>query len=240
MSDSLNEIDAYFGGELDAAGKREFEQRCQDDPDFAAEVALYIGMRNGLRAELRARKKAELESSPQPLPLAQPVRIVTLRRAAFLAAACVLIVASWFFFIRPVSPQKMAGRYIAAHLTTLGLNMGAADSLQSGIAAYNAGEYESAERLFSALVRDTAKAPEALKYLGLVRLKQEKYAAAIRDFDRLSTMDLYVNPGLFYKALTLMARSEDGDDAEAQEILKQIVARRSYGYETAKKWLKTR
>lgn len=51
-------------------------------------------------------------------------------------------------------------------------------------------------------------------------------------------MPLYTNPGPFYKAVTLMLRSEGNDKQQAKKILQQIINKNLYGDREAKNWIK--
>lgn len=219
--------------------RKDFEQRCLTDSVFSKEVASYISIRDGLNAHLQQQKKEEFAQLYQQLSTAEkPAKIITFKRIAFLAAACVLLIIGWFAFLQPPSPQKIADKYIAANLNTLGLNMGNSDSLQAGIAAYNSKSYTRAEDLFVPLTTKPETAPEAIKYLGLTHLAIKQYDEALKNFDQLSAMPLYTNPGQFYKALTLMARSQESDTKQAKEILQHIIDKNLYGNQEARNWIK--
>lgn len=49
---------------------------------------------------------------------------------------------------------------------------------------------------------------------------------------------LHANPGLFYRALTLIERDQPGDISQAKPILQAVVSRGLEGKETASDWLK--
>jgi len=95
--------------------------------------------------------------------------------------------------------------------------MGSSDNLQAGISAYNAKQYAQAERLFQSASEQQKNDFKAIEYLGLTHLAMKQYDQALKDFDSLSAMRLYSNPGLFYKALTLMERSEGTDLENAKK-----------------------
>lgn len=181
MSDVLNYIDDYFTGMLDENEKRVFEQRCITDETFAKEVAEYISIRDGIAASLKKQKKEDLDNLYQELSTtAKPFKLMHLKQIVYWAAACILLVLGGVaFFHRPV-PQKLAGNYISENLTTLGLNMGASDSLQAGISAYNSKSYPLAVQLFKPLVNKQETAPEAVKYLGLTYLAMRQYNDALK------------------------------------------------------------
>ncbi|WP_426671226.1 hypothetical protein ACPPVU_08310 [Mucilaginibacter sp. McL0603] len=239
MNNLLSYIDDYFTGVLNDDEKREFEQRCHNDEAFAQEVAEYISMRDQINARLQQRKKEDFEQLYQQLSVSQKsAKITILRPLALLAAACVLLLIGWFTFFQKTSPQRIADNYISTNLSTLGLNMGVSDSLQTGISAYNSKSFQIAERLFKPMISKPETAAEAIKYLGLTYLAEKKYNNALECFDQLSALSLYTNPGKFYRALTLMERSEAGDKDNAKKILQEIIDKNLFGNTEARNWIK--
>jgi TolA-binding protein len=112
------------------------------------------------------------------------------------------------------------------------------DSLQLGIAAYNAKDYDKAEDIFRALSTNKATAVEATKNLGLTFLVRREYDDALEQFSTLSdNKNLYANPGPFYKAVTLMQRSGPGDEEAAKLILQDVVKKQLPGHKVASGWL---
>ncbi len=239
MNNSFDYIDDYFGNLLKGEEKKAFEQRCVSDEAFAEEVAAYISLRDGLKEQLSRQKKAEFTELYHELSQEQnKIRRINLRPIAYLAAASVLLFIGWFIFFREPNPKNLAREYAAANFSTLGLNMGSSDNLQKGITAYNAKQFDEASRLFqSALEQDNNNA-KAAEYLGLSHLANKQYNEALKDFDHLAAMPLYTNPGLFYKALTLMERSEGTDLKVAKDVLQRVVNKNLYGHQQASNWIK--
>ena len=239
MKSSIHYIDDYFTGALNDDEKKDFERRCAADPDFAKEVAEYITIRDGLNAQLQQQKKEEFAELYQQLSApSKPAKIITLERISYLAAASVLLFIGLLIFLQRTNPQTIADKYIAGNLSTLGLNMGVSDSLQSGISAYNAKSYQVAARLFKPLANKQETAPDAIEDLGLTYLAMKQYNDALKSFDELSAIPLHVNRGQFYKAVTLMARSEGQDEQQAKKILQQIIDKNLYGNQQARNWIK--
>jgi tetratricopeptide (TPR) repeat protein len=238
MNGSLHYIDDYFTGALNEDEKKDFEKRIASDPDFAKEVAEYISIRDGINAHLQQQKKEEFAELYQELSApSKSAKIVTLKRIGYLVAASVLLLIGWLAFFQRSNPQSIAGNYIAANLHTLGLNMGVSDSLQAGISAYNSQSYRVAERLFKPLANKQEANPEAIEDLGLTYLATKQYDEALKNFNKLSAMPLRINRGQFYKALTLMARSQGTDTQQAKKILQQIIDKNLYGNENARNWI---
>ncbi|MEI6948980.1 hypothetical protein V9K67_17470 [Paraflavisolibacter sp. H34] len=252
MDNRSDYMERYFGGRLTEAERAAFEQRCQSDPGFADEVAFYVSARAALKEQLQEQKRqqhrqwyAELSAGQaaappregQELPPAGRVRrLPTWLKAA--AAACVLLALGWLLFLKPPSAQQLADRYIEEHLQVLGVHMGAGDSLQTGIAAYNQKNYPEAERVFTALQGHGLYAAEAVKNLGLVYLVTGRYDAAVRQFDVLTGFtDLRVNEGYFYKAVALIKRDREGDRLQAKALLEKVKRQGQFGSEQAEQWL---
>ena len=64
--DSLEYIDAYFRGEAPQEETRQFEQRIQDDPAFAEEVAFYLTAREASKEELVEERKRDFRALYRP------------------------------------------------------------------------------------------------------------------------------------------------------------------------------
>ena len=246
MNETLQYIDQYFTGELNDSQRIEFEKRCEDDRDFAGEVAAYISMRAALRQSLHDSKKKEFETlyrekslHPETSPAESPRKVVPL--LAFLSgiAATIFIVAGLYFYNRQPDAQRLAEAYITNNLQNMSVTMGAEqDSLALGINAYNEKNYARAERIFKSLAMDESVGFESTKYLGLVYLQTDSYENAIMQFQRLlEDQEAFANPGLFYKAVTLMKRSQGNDVEEAKKILQTIVQNKMAGYKEAERWL---
>ena len=248
----LEYIERYFLGNLSAGEKEIFERRCEGDPDFAREVSLYITMRAGLKQTLIEEKKEEFSKLYQNRD-SKPVMVLTswrtgVMRYAVAAAACLLIFLSWMLFLKSDSPKELADGYVKENLSSLSGTMSsghpliaqnASDSLQQGIAAYNAKDYNKAEDIFREFSKNKKYAVEATKDLGLTFLVRQQYDDALEQFDALSDNgNLYANPGPFYKAVTLMQRSGPGDEEAAKLILQDVVSRQLPGHKVASGWLR--
>jgi tetratricopeptide (TPR) repeat protein len=244
MNNAFDHIEAYFNGSLSAGEKVAFEERCVSDPAFAEEVALYVSLRDGLKQEFHAQKKAQFAELHHRLAAARPSQGIVrfIRPAIALAAACLLLFWVWTTFLNKPSAQTLAGNYIQTHFTTLGLTMGtdSADRFQAGIAAYNNKNFSEAEKIFQSLQQQSSLQPEAVKYLGILYLTTGNYDKALVQFDTLSrNTQLYANPGLFYKALTLLKRSARGDKETARTLLEEVIQKQLPGSNEATEWIKT-
>ena len=243
----MSYIACYFEGSLTGEERESFEERCVSDPEFAKEVAAYTVMRDSLKQALAGQKRTEFAGLYEEMKGSEQENAHSSRPYYLLknflwyaAAACIGLIATWLIFFRSPEPEDLAQEYVAANFSTLSTTMGGtADKadLQQGIAAFNAKQYKKALQIFQALSADSAVRPETVKNLGITYLVTGDYSNAILQFDVLAKMDLYVNPGVFYKAVVLMKRGRDGDRAMAKKYLKQVADQDLPGRREAKIWL---
>lgn len=248
MNDLMSYIASYFEGSLTGEERSAFEERCVSDPEFAREVAAYVVMRDSLKQALAAEKRTEFarlyeemkDSRQEDAGRGRPYYLFK-NFLWYAAAACIGLIATWLIFFRSPEPEDLAQEYAAANFSTLSTTMGSAATdradMQQGIAAFNAKQYKKAMQVFQTLSTDSAARPEAVKNLGITYLVTGDYSSAITQFDVLAKMDLYVNPGLFYKAVVLMKRGQDGDRVMAKKYLKRVADQDLAGSREAKIWL---
>jgi tetratricopeptide (TPR) repeat protein len=249
MNDLMPYIASYFEGSMKPEERVLFEERCVSDPEFAGEVAAYIVMRDALKQALAGQKRNEFAGLYEEMKGSEQLKNADRSRPYYLlknfiwyaAAACIGLIATWLIFFRSPEPEDLAQEYVVANFSTLSTTMGgvAADKedMQQGIAAFNARQYKKALQVFQVLSTDSSTRPEAVKNLGITYLVTGDYSNAILKFDVLAKMDLYVNPGVFYKALVLMKRGRDGDRVMAKKYLKQVADQDLAGSREAKIWL---
>lgn len=236
-------IAAYFEDTLPDEARAGFEERCLSDPLFAREVADYVMMRDALREELYQQKRERFAG------LYQEMQVGTARKqpyfqfknlVGYAAAACIALIAAWLIFFGNKQPGDLANAYAATHFKQLGVTMGAGEQekMQQGIAAFNKGRYTEAAHIFKTLSKDSSLKAEAVKNLGIAQLMAGDATGAIASFDALAGMDLFTNPGLFYKAIALMKRSGPADTAAARKCLMEVVEKNLPGKSDAEDWLK--
>jgi tetratricopeptide (TPR) repeat protein len=244
--DNFDYIESYFEGRCEEEERRQFEDRCSRGEAFAQDVALYVQTRQVLREELLTRKKAEWSafakkpaSGERPISPRIPYRPLRNLYLASAAAAVLLIVFGLYLLFRPAGPSQLAAGYIHTHYDRLSQTMdGSTDSLQQGITAYNNHQYPQALDLFTGIIRVHPRQSDALLYSGVVYLRLKNYDQALTQFDTLAAIrELYSNPGLFLKAVTLLQRDATGDRVAARELLQEVVRRQLEGSAEAAAWL---
>lgn len=242
-------IERYFDQNLTHDEMALFERRLRHDEGFKRlfdQERLLIG---AIKFEgalddleyLRETEKRGLFPGSYKEAHSQPDSQSKLRRLipyAISAAACLLIVVAAIFYLKSESPQQMASEYTAENLLYLSTTMSdTSDSLRLGIAAYNTQDYDKAGQIFGSIAQKEGSV-EAIKNLGLTYLAGGEYDKALDQFDMLAKRDdVYVNAGLFYKAVTLMLRSAPGDEEVAKEILQEVVQKQLPGQKVASGWL---
>jgi len=244
MSDTLEYIEAYFKQTLNEQERNDFEKRCEIDEAFAKDVAFYITTRQALYETLLEQKKEEWKEATNTEEEVTPVISVTKRSIfnryiTYAAAACLLIVASLYLFEANSSSKKLASNFVNDNYSTLSQHMsGDKDSMTLGMAAYNDKDYNKAILLFEGVEQRDSLSDDAKKYAGLTYLQQKNYDRAIQQFDALSKMKLFSNPGNFWKAVALMERSQPGDKEEAKKLLQEVVNEKQENSDKAAEWLK--
>ena len=237
-------IEAYCNHELSDEKRREFEQRIVGDPLFAEEVAFYFSTKQ-LAASAMIEKRADLrrvfEEYKKEKPLSKQPALMR-RILPWVAVAAVLAAIAWglTIFRQTSSYKELADKYVKENLSVLSVTMGSKqDSLQAGLALYNEGKLQEAQKQFESLVTSDTASVEAKKYAGIVALRLGEYDKAINHFVQLeSYTHLYSNPGKFYHSLTLMKRDLPGDAERAKQLLNDVVQNHLEGNKDAEIWLK--
>lgn len=243
MSATLEYIESYFEQQLSLTEKKAFEERCVNDEAFAKEVAFYISSREAMRQLLLDEKKKQWATAAPATGklVAMPQQPINLRRWAPYAIAASLIIAVAVYFIIPTStPEQLALAYVNENYSQVSQTMDAStDSLQLGIEAYNKKEYAKALQLLNGYYATHPNDNDALKLMGLTYLQQQKYDAALQQFETLGAKQgLFSNPGLFLQAVTLLQRNKEGDKEKARNLLEAVKSQNLEGSKQAEEWLK--
>jgi len=159
-----------------------------------------------------------------------------------MSAAAVLLIffLGWTFFLKPASVQQLADEYIKNKFSEQPVQMGKSeDSIEIALGMFNKGEFEEAGKIADKILSSEPGNPEALKLGGIVSLRLGNYEKALFNFQKLADQPgLFTNPGLFYKAITLIKRDHPGDMESAGVLLKKVVDQNLDGKEQAEQWLK--
>jgi tetratricopeptide (TPR) repeat protein len=242
--DNLAYIETYFSGELSEEKIREFERKIIAEPDFAEQVSFYLTSKQLAAAELKVERerfrevyeKYKLGNKGSGNQQSIVRKLWRWAAAAAVLAGIIFGINIWF---KPISPAKLADKFIKENFQTLPIKMSAReDSLQIAIQLYNEGKLAEAQRRFESLAQTDTSFGEAKKYAGIVSLRLEQYDKAIDHFSQMEKAHLYANPGKFYQALTLLKRNLPGDREKAKQLLQQVVENDLEGKEQAMQWLR--
>lgn len=232
-------IDDYFKGTDSVSSSRQFEQRLLDDPSFAEEVAFYLTTQRLLQEQARTEKIERFRKLYQQRP--SPLQVVKSPRPMWQYIAAAAVIIGLIFTITlliPPSKQQMADRYIRQELKDLGVSMsGTIDSVDLMRSLYNKGRFADALTISEAMISHNAGNQTALEYAGVTNLRLQQYDKALARFKQLAANKGYANKGIFYQALTLIKRNQEGDLNLAKSLLQQVVNEDLAGREVARQWL---
>jgi tetratricopeptide (TPR) repeat protein len=260
MNNNLETIENYVTGQLSADERWQFETALRTDSALADELAFYLLTKQVATSQAREQRKAELDalrdqSIQPPRELAEietrtrPLWSAPMRWAA--AASIVLLLGVGWYFINPSSTDtqlvasQQVDAYIATHFNQLPTTMGSGptgsattDSLKTGVGLYNEGKLTEAGNVFEQVLTRQPNNASAIKFAGLVSLRQGNYDKAVSLFHQLSEQtDLAYNPGLFYESLALLKRGKPLDKENAKKLLDQVIIKNLEGKKEAKKLL---
>ena len=241
--ENIEYIDNYFNDLQTQEQKILFEQMIESDEIFAKEVAFYISTNTVLKEELIKQKKNEFKKIYHEQKII-PVKIIPLMsKWRYIAAASIVIAIIFFTWLingRNINTQELTETYISKNLQTLGITMGTnQDSLQNGLNLFNNGKYTAALMQFELIINRDSTDDTVIKYAGIAALQLKQYNTAIFYFTKLEKIvNLYSNPGKFYKALTLLNRNNNDDKKEAKILLQDVVNNNLEGKDTASDWLR--
>ena len=251
-SNNIERIESYLTANQSPEEKLRFEADLERDKELYALFNLYRTINGEMHnTQKYSSHETALKSTLQKLNAAyfkSEVPVVRmsadkklLRVAMSAAAVLALVLAAYFAFIyTEVSSTQLANRYVKKELMHLSLTMdGAKDSLQQGIAAYNDKNYTKAIQLFESVYKAHPDNSDALKYMGMVYLVTDEHNKAFQLFTELAAKkELFSNPGLFLKAVTLLQRNLPGDEEQARQLLQQVIDEKAEGSKEAERWLK--
>ena len=243
---NIEYIDSYFKGELGQEEKRQFEQRIEEDPLFAEEVAFYCSAMHVIKDDLANEKKDRFRKLYQEVgSTVNKTRPLLVKKLwPYIAAAAIVtgLIIGWLMYATPTSVQRLADRYIQEHFEQPeGVKMaGKQDSLDAAVQLYNDGKLSEALNQFQVILKSDSSNDKTIKMAGIVSLRTGDYDKAVYYFTRLENLKLQSNPGKFYHALALIKRNQNGDKEMAKQLLTQVMSDQELDeHETAKKWMKS-
>jgi hypothetical protein len=231
-------IDKYLHNRLSEAERKDFEQKCAQDPQLAQALKLQtqaeFAVRTALKEERRAKFNQEydrLQSSGQSRAILKPQWII-------LSAAAIIIILLLIFRGNLLSPTPTPQKLFAANYEPMAMDVDRAKSSDSGVVViwreatevYNRGEFERAISLIEQVIADSSFSaiPKARLYLGLSYLQVFKQGEsedtgqlqkAIAEFGQVSKESLYRDQAGWYEALAYLATGDKEMAKKKLEVL---------------------
>lgn len=252
---SFEKIDDYLHGRLNHEERMLFETEMASNEELAGLLKIYAAIESEMPLKQKYKDdeialKQSLNNLNQTFFNTSNTRVNTkefsiatnkLYKIIASIAAILIIVAAGYFLIaeKKNDPKRLANNYINENLTSLSQSLSASkDSMQQGIAAYNDKDFTKAISIFEGLYKKDTTNAEAVKNAGLSYLLNKDYDKALDAFDILSKKkNLFSNPALFFKAITLLQRNKQGDKEKARQLLQLLVKEKAEGSEEAEKLL---
>ena len=153
--DDYNYMDDYFKGTLSPEEMKRFDQKIQQDPAFAEDLAFYCGTMQEIKNQVEEEKKERFRNLYKQGKTSRPV--VPIRRVwPYIAAAAILagVVFGLFIFTKPADLHQLADQYIDQHFQTLSVKMSSReDNMQKGLRLLNADSLPAALKQFENILR---------------------------------------------------------------------------------------
>jgi tetratricopeptide (TPR) repeat protein len=237
--DDYNYIDNYFKGMLPPEEMKRFDQKIQEDPAFAENIAFYCSTMQEIKNQVAENKKQRFREMYDKANL--PARPGLVRRFwPYLAAAAVIGVVFLVLMFTKPAPAEMADQYVRQHFQNLPVTMSnREDEMKKGLQLYNENKLPAALQQFENIIQSDTADFTAKKNAGIVCLRMEQYDKALEYFRQIAAKPgYYSNPGLFYQAITLLKRNHPADTKTAENLLREVVEKDLEGSKIAGKWLK--
>ena len=238
--DDYNYIDNYFKGMLPPEEMKRFDQKIQEDPAFAENIAFYCSVTQEMQKQAAADKKQRFRELYKKTGLPAHTGLVRKFWPYMAAAAVTGVIVFLALMFTKTAPAKMADQYIQQHFQTLPVTMSnREDEMKKGLQLYNEHKFPEALQQFEKIMQSDSTDFTAKKNAGIVSLRLEHYDKALAYFSQIAAKPgYYSNPGLFYQAITLLKRNHPADKKTAENLLREVVEKDLEGSETAAQWLK--
>jgi len=216
-------LDRYLRGAMDAEEKTGFEAQLAKDAELAKALELQRDM------ELFLRRKTQRETLQKQLPAigkdyfqqAQGAKVITMprQRRLFLAAASLAAAIALFFMVRwALSPSlfESYAQYPALALT----EKSTSTDWSQAETAFNSKKYTEAESLLAQYVAENPLDRQALLYLGICKMEQDKLHEAQSIFQGFTPDEADLRDYAdWYLALSYL---KAGDKTSCRQALQQL------------------
>lgn len=229
---TLNEfknIEQYFEGKLHGETLREFEERLKTDESFASLVDRYKAAIKGIRLFGKEELKKKLKTIHNELEIKEtkkPFDIKWYLAAASVAAIITIVTVFYFTADQTYSNDKLYAMHYQTYDADISTRSGIPNSelaLFKALEQYNAKNYEEATVLFNEILTNDKSNMEALFFLGLSQMEQEKFDDAIRSLESIIECEsvIYMSNARWYLGLCYLKAD---NNKKALEQFKTIAA----------------
>ena len=213
--------DRYLAHTLSDSEREAFEQRCESDSEFAAEVKIQLKARYFERSTARDAFKNRIREHLETKAQEKPIRKISASYYWAAAAVIVLFVGGWWWqYMRPLSLQQVYSHYYDTP-SMISRNAFDGPNWEQAMALYEEGNYEEAIRALEYLLRNSAfeQAAEARLFMGICYMEQAHFKEALHSFDQIPEASALREEALWYTAFAYIKLK---DRAKAVASLERI------------------
>jgi TolA-binding protein len=248
----IERIEQYLEGEMSQAERAAFEAEIDENAELRQTMAAYDGslsvieqsIENNLRDQLQA--WAAEDKAAQPAASSSGAKIVSMRTMAlrWAAAASILLVIGWFALVQTgkgLSDEALfAAQYDLPQAQAALRGDAAEHPLASGAAAFDAGDFQTAQTLFEQISEQDEYYAEAQYLLGHIALQQKDYDRAIAGFNRAAERrDPKVSEKAAWNTLLAYIAAKRTDESNFKTLLAQIAGDAGHSYQQQAKTLQS-
>lgn len=240
----IEKIEQYLEGEMNQAERVAFEAEVDENAELRQVMAAYNGslfvieqdIENNLRHQLQS--WAAEDKAVQPAASRSGAKIVTMRTMAlrWAAAASILLVIGWFTMVQTgkgLSDEALfAAQYDLPQAQAALRGAAAEHPLAAGAAAFDAGDFQTAQTFFEQIFSQDEYYAEAQYLLGHIALQQKDYDRAIAGFNRAAERrDPKVSEKAEWNTLLTYIAAKRSDEMNFKNLLAKIAGDAGHSYQ---------
>jgi tetratricopeptide (TPR) repeat protein len=228
-------IDNYVDGDLDEAGRRDFEAELDVNRDLAFEYRLEQDIQKILSQDDLLDLRAKCFSAQQEVNLSSRklTKVIQFTRKYWYAAASVLliaVIAGSMFLLNPgsYSPEKLFKMYYKSG-ETIGVSRSGNDNMVEALRCFSRNDFQTAGVLFDQILSNDPENFAVMYYSGISNIEMKNYPRAVEMFEAIIANgdNLYTENAEWYLGLSRLA---EGKVDEAEDSFRQIASKPGHFY----------
>jgi tetratricopeptide (TPR) repeat protein len=228
-------IDNYVEGELDEAGRQNFEAELAVNRDLSLEYQLEEDIQKILGQEDMLDLRAKCFAAQQELNLSTSklAKVVQFTRKYWYAAASVLLIGlivGGLFLVHPggYSPEKLFKMYYKSG-ETIGVSRSGSDNMVEALRCFSRNDFQNAGFLFDQILANDPENFSVMFYSGISNIELENYPKAILMFETIiqNGDNLYIENAEWHLGLSHLAA---GDIKQAEDVFMLIAGNSGHYY----------